>query len=259
MAKVSINDTTSDYLASKITGGDGITVTEMNDGSNETLDIDVELATNPGLEISSGALRAKIGARGIVRDANGLDLPTAGSAGDVLTSNGTVWAAAAQNFDHRSASSADSSTVGSSVSTENNMNASYAIPANDWSVGSLYRIQAAVVHKVASGTVTLRVKFGSTAIFTTAAISTSGTNTSIIDLYVTCRSTGGSGTVFVFGTHQTGSTLATSNNAATTPAATTTTIDTTASQTVQVSAQYSASDVAQGALVASLIVSKLSI
>lgn len=39
LAKVSANDTTSDYLAQKIVAGSGITINELNDGSNETLEI----------------------------------------------------------------------------------------------------------------------------------------------------------------------------------------------------------------------------
>lgn len=75
--KVSSNDTTENYAASKLTGGDGITVTETSDGSNETLDFDVELASDPGLEFSSGALRAKIKASGgVTRDSNGLSVDT---------------------------------------------------------------------------------------------------------------------------------------------------------------------------------------
>lgn len=41
--KISSNDTTAAYLDTKITGWDGITVTETNDGSNETLDFDVDI------------------------------------------------------------------------------------------------------------------------------------------------------------------------------------------------------------------------
>lgn len=73
--KISSNDTTSDYLVNKVTGGDGITVTETDDAGDETLDIDVQLAADPGLEISSGALRVKAKtAGGVVRDADGLSV-----------------------------------------------------------------------------------------------------------------------------------------------------------------------------------------
>ena len=55
--RVSNNDTTSGYLNGKLTGGDGITLTEANDGGNETLDIDVDLAaTNDLLKFTAGEL-----------------------------------------------------------------------------------------------------------------------------------------------------------------------------------------------------------
>lgn len=91
--KISSNDTTQDYAVNKITGGDGITVTETNDGGNETLDIDIELATNPGLEISGGKLQAKVKANsGLTLDSNGLSIATQTSAGYVLTDNGASTA-----------------------------------------------------------------------------------------------------------------------------------------------------------------------
>ena len=72
---ISANDTTPDYLVNKITGGDGVTVTETGDGGDETLDIDLDLATDPGLEISSGALRVKVKASGgVTRDSDGLSI-----------------------------------------------------------------------------------------------------------------------------------------------------------------------------------------
>ena len=43
--KISSNDTTPDYLVTKLTGGDGITLTETTQGGNETLDIDITDAT----------------------------------------------------------------------------------------------------------------------------------------------------------------------------------------------------------------------
>jgi hypothetical protein len=53
---ISSNDTTADYAVSKITGGDGITATETNDGANETLDLDVDTTdTNKFVKTSSGA------------------------------------------------------------------------------------------------------------------------------------------------------------------------------------------------------------
>ena len=72
---ISSNDTTPDYLVNKITGGDGITATETTDGGDETLDIDVDLATDPGLEFDSGELRVKVkSGGGITRDSDGLSV-----------------------------------------------------------------------------------------------------------------------------------------------------------------------------------------
>jgi hypothetical protein len=42
--KVSANDTTTDYLGAKVVAGTGVTVTEKDDGANETL----EVAVTPG-------------------------------------------------------------------------------------------------------------------------------------------------------------------------------------------------------------------
>lgn len=54
--KVSANDTTEDYLINQITGGDGITVSEINDGGDESLDIDVDTTdTTTFVKTSSGA------------------------------------------------------------------------------------------------------------------------------------------------------------------------------------------------------------
>ena len=39
LAKVSANDTTAGYLNGKLVAGTGITLTEQNDGGNETLEI----------------------------------------------------------------------------------------------------------------------------------------------------------------------------------------------------------------------------
>ena len=54
--KVSADDTTADFLINKITGGDGISVTEINGGGDEDADIDVDLTdTTVFVSTSSGA------------------------------------------------------------------------------------------------------------------------------------------------------------------------------------------------------------
>lgn len=55
LVKVSANDNTADYLGNQLTGGDGITVTEINDGADESFDIDVDYDVNT-LEIVAGVL-----------------------------------------------------------------------------------------------------------------------------------------------------------------------------------------------------------
>lgn len=80
---VSSNDTTPDYLVNKVTGGDGITVTETDDAGDETLDIDIDLDTDPGLEFDSGELRVKVKTSGgITRDSDGLSVDS-GSLGNL--------------------------------------------------------------------------------------------------------------------------------------------------------------------------------
>lgn len=58
--KISANDTTADYLDDKLVAGTGITLTENNDGNNETLTIaahvPVTLATNHGLGLTGQVL-----------------------------------------------------------------------------------------------------------------------------------------------------------------------------------------------------------
>lgn len=91
-SKVSVTDTTSGYLASKITGGDGITLTTVNGGGNESLDIDVDLAASSGLEVDgSGKLKVKLdGSTGLVLGAGGLSISSSSltgvSATDVTSS-----------------------------------------------------------------------------------------------------------------------------------------------------------------------------
>lgn len=52
-AKVSINDTTSDFLINKFTAGTNVTIVETNDGGNESLTINA-LSTNPSTSLTTG-------------------------------------------------------------------------------------------------------------------------------------------------------------------------------------------------------------
>lgn len=55
--RISIGDDTSDYLESKVIGGDGITLSVVNDEATETLNVAVDLKTSGGLAIESGQLK----------------------------------------------------------------------------------------------------------------------------------------------------------------------------------------------------------
>lgn len=82
--KVSSNDTTEDYLINKIVGGDGIaTPTQVNDGSDEDISLAIDLATNPGLEFSSGQLKVKTGTA-ITLDASGVNVDVGTGANQVV-------------------------------------------------------------------------------------------------------------------------------------------------------------------------------
>ena len=52
--KVSNNDTTAGYLDAKITGGDGIELTELNDGGDEDLEVAIDLAATNDLQKFTG-------------------------------------------------------------------------------------------------------------------------------------------------------------------------------------------------------------
>lgn len=102
--KISSDDTTENYALNKLTGGDGISVTETSGGGNETLDFDVDLATDPGLEFNSGQLRVKA-STGITRDSNGVSVDTTSTALRSLArwfgdgSDGTKTIAASEDLD----------------------------------------------------------------------------------------------------------------------------------------------------------------
>ena len=72
--KVSVNDTTADYLLAKMAGGDGIVLAEIGDGGDEDAGIAVDLHATPGLEFDGAKLRVKLpGATdGVDLDGSGL-------------------------------------------------------------------------------------------------------------------------------------------------------------------------------------------
>lgn len=76
-AKVSSNDTTPGYLNPKLDFNDGLITNIQNPGANETLQVNLDLANNSGLEFSGGQLKIKIKSGGGINiDANGVYFDT---------------------------------------------------------------------------------------------------------------------------------------------------------------------------------------
>ena len=115
---------------------------------------------------------------------------------------------------------------------------SVTLPVNFFYPGRTLRITLYGYHStVANPNITMRVKFGSTTILTTGAVASgNSTNTAIkLEGFVTCRTDGATGTVIGQGTYTEaggGANIFDMTNTATT------TIDTTASQTVDITVQW---------------------
>lgn len=136
------------------------------------------------------------------------------------------------------------------TTTETNFATNYTIPANDCQPGRVYRITAQGVWGDASTapTLNIRVKLGSTQIGSTGATSvtqTSQTNrTWRVEYAIVCQTTGGSGTVEgqgVFTRFNTNEQTSVLWGMTTTSAVT---VNTTTSQTLQMSAQWGTADAA---------------
>lgn len=112
------------------------------------------------------------------------------------------------------------------------------LPANFFVAGKNIRIVGRGIHSAtASPTINIKIKFGSTVITTTGAVTTkNGTDDEFEILAdITCRTAGAGGTVFAQGMYIESGTGANIFGMANT---TTTSVDTTASQTISVTAQW---------------------
>jgi len=115
------------------------------------------------------------------------------------------------------------------------------LPANFFVAGRSIRLVAfGYGSSTANPTITIKIKFGSTAIATISGASGNGTDdTWKLDSVITCRTTGASGTLFTqayFNEMHNSGLRKGSNNTATT------TVDTTASQIISITAQFSAAN-----------------
>ena len=112
---------------------------------------------------------------------------------------------------------------------------SLVIPANTLAVGAAFRITVIGTYDRATGTLTLRSKFGATTFCSTSAASPgAGNNTSfLLRIDGTVRTAGAGGTLFSNGYFIGVSPLPTTNTA-------TTALDTTVANTLDISCQWSA-------------------
>ena len=124
---------------------------------------------------------------------------------------------------------AETTIIGSGVG-------STTLQANYLKQGKTLKIRAWGYHSsVSNPNITIRVKIGSTVVLTTGAVAShASTNDGFtIDSWVTCRTTGQTGTVFAQGTY-----TEISNPVFEMTNTTTSTIDTTASQTIDITVQW---------------------
>ena len=159
---------------------------------------------------------------------------------------------------------ANTSVTGNSVSnttTETNFASNYSIPADECQPGRVYRVTARGVFTSHSspGTITMRVKLGTTTVGSTPAFtpigfaSTYGWET---QFNITCITTGGSGSVEGQGWAKFQST-ATAAQDLSMANSSTVTIDTTSSQTLQLSAQWGSAFVSNNITLRQLVLEAL--
>lgn len=178
--KVSSNDTTENYLDSKVTGGDGITVTETNDGSNETLDIDVDLAaSNDLLKFTAGELDTNLTATKAQLDEAGTffgstDLSAAEA--EQLSDGSNADVLHVHEYNKRLTTATSDNTI-SNTTTETNI-LSFTVPANALGTADIVQMRVYISDlDIGSGDqITFRVKYGATTMGSAIIQSTTGTS-----------------------------------------------------------------------------------
>lgn len=144
------------------------------------------------------------------------------------------------------------------TTSETNFASNYSIPANDCQPGRVFRVTAQGLYSTAgtAPTLNMRVKFGTTVLVASGTNTTSASAVSRewrLEFQLTCISTGVSGSVEAGGTFTRFSSTVASvlwelRNAATV------TVDTTATQTLQISAQWSAASASNTITMRQLII-----
>ena len=137
-AKVSSNDTTAGYLNGKLVAGTSITLTENNNGGNETLSIGLGSHTHAASDITSGLIdTARLGT-GTANSTTYLagDQTYKAAVTSVNGSTGAVTVAAGDTTYTVTTADCENTTTQTTV-------ASFTVPANTWSDGQC--VELAVV------------------------------------------------------------------------------------------------------------------
>lgn len=175
--KVSINDTTGDYLLNKLVAGDGITLTEVNDAGDEDISI---AAANTVATGHTGLATITTGGLLVGAGTSNMTIIGPGTTGQVPVSNGTTIAmATVPSFDKTVFSSGvTSATLTNPTSETNYATYTYTIPANDLVAGVVYEFRIIGQCNIGTaGDFTFAVRLGSSgadAATWTAAVAASG-------------------------------------------------------------------------------------
>lgn len=229
-AKISSNDTTQGYLNGKLVAGAGITLTENNDGSSETLSV---IASNTVATGHTGLSSVTSGGLLVGAGTSNMTVIGPGTSGQVPTSNGsTIAMETPKSLNVMSDIGLNSVTL--TDTTSQDLHGTFTIGANTLAAGTKIEMLwegTATMNgghsfntTLAVGSLTFSITLTNTGAYTDNRFSVRGT--------MVCLSTGASGKVlFDFETQTIGSATAKVRTMSTTAS----TLDTTASNIVKIS------------------------
>lgn len=174
--------------------------------------------------------------------------------GDLLVSAGDGTLKKPASLGVLYAAVAPSTAISNTVSTEQDFDLTYSLPANTLQAGDILTVKghAVVSAQASTDTLTVKVYIGSTLLVTTAAVDSAAGDVVEFELNILCRTAGASGTFVMFGMNVNG-----------VPATATmkpcflasTAIDTTTAKTIKASATWSATNATNTVALQSLVVS----
>lgn len=252
--KVSINDTTGDYLLNKLAAGTGVTLTETNDGGDEDITIAAVNTVDTGhtglSTITTGGLLVGAGT-------SNMTIIGPGTTGQVPLSNGTtIVMGTPPTFDRVLYVAPDNTAaVGASSTAEVDTDNTYTLGAADATVGATYRFYASGKYTMNSGTLTVKLKAGAVTLFSLVSSTTGSNKYWELSGQITCQSTGASG-AFSFGFF--GMVNSATPTLFTQDGNTAITIDTTGTNVLKTSAQFSASDAGHAFTMTNFTIERLS-